>query len=51
MDDFSSFSNDIGEIKIYLNIKYINVNTLEKNQIYLIMDNKSFEVNFDLYLK
>ena len=44
LEDSSSVSNDISLVKILVKIIYLNLPSLEKKELNLIMDEKSFEV-------
>ena len=44
LEDSSSVSNDISLVKILVKIIYLNLPSLEKRELNLIMDEKSFEV-------
>jgi len=44
LEDSSSVSNDISLVKILVKIIYLNIPSLEKKELNLIMDEKSFEV-------
>jgi hypothetical protein len=46
LEDSSSVSNDISLVKILIKLHYLNLPTLEKKELNLILDEKSFEVNF-----
>jgi hypothetical protein len=44
LEDTSSITKDISLIKILLKIVYINTTILKKNELNIILDEKSFEV-------
>ena len=44
LEESSSVSNDISLVKILVKIIYLNLPSLEKKELNLIMDEKSFEV-------
>lgn len=44
LEDTSSITNDINLIKILIKIVYINTTTLEKKELNIILDEKTFEV-------
>ena len=50
LEDSSSVSNDISLVKILVKIIYLNIPSLEKKELNLIMDEKSFEVLNYIYL-
>ena len=44
-EDTSSFCANINSLKILVKLMFININSLEKQSISLIFDEKKFEVN------
>jgi hypothetical protein len=44
LEDQSSLSSDISQIKILLKIRYMNLTSLEEKELDLLFDEKSFEV-------
>lgn len=50
-DESSNFTDNISQVKILLKISYINMNTLNKGNLNLILDEHSFNVNNNLNYK
>jgi hypothetical protein len=47
-EDVSSFCSNITSLKILVKLIFINVNTLVKESVNLIFDEKKFEVNIEI---
>lgn len=45
MEDSSSITSEISQIKILIKLTYFNLPTLEEKELNLVLDEKSFEVS------